>query len=110
MSLTSLEIGKSQKAIKELSYKNSVGQKLINLKNYALDFESSFVLLGFTKKGDKAILGVSESSSPDGERVFKKVYGTIYKRESGRREGSVTEFRISAEGHRYSKTLFEVRS
>ena len=77
-----IEIERAQKAIKGLVYKNHVGQELIDLENSRLDFSKTYVFLGFTQKGDKVILGESDMSGPDGERIYKKVYGTIYKREA----------------------------
>ena len=50
------------------------GHKMIDIENYALDFSSSFVFLGFTKS--RVRLGEIYLSSPQGIK-FNVKYGTL---------------------------------
>ena len=80
----------------------------IGLGNYALDFKKSFAFLGFTKKGDKAILGDIYVIGPDALK-YKKRFGNITK-ETGHKlvdnkPVEYTYYQLSTDGHRYSETL-----
>ena len=98
---------KAHKEIDSMIFEQN-GSKLIGLGSYCLDFKHSYVFLGYTKKGDKVILGDISSTGPEGVKIHKKQYGKIYERESTKVTGeTVKQVRIATDGHRYSETLFE---
>ncbi len=97
-------------AIEELTFE-SQGVKMIALGNYALDFKARFVFLGFTKNGNKVILGDIHTSGPDGVK-YKKRFGAIELRHNSQIvAGQVVPYiywQLTTDGSRYSETVLEV--
>lgn len=113
ISMQQATIQKAQEKILEMTHEQH-GVKLIGLGCYALDFKNEYVFLGFTKKGDKAILGRISIFGPNGIKYSKKIYARIEERQTSRinedNTGTypVTEIRLVTDGYRYSETLFEI--
>lgn len=99
-----------QAKIEEMTYENRhgyhKGMKFIRLGNYALDFKQEYVFLGFTKNGNKVILGETSIYGPD--RIeYNKRFGKIEKDERSHydSEEKTTVYRIVTDGHRYSEDI-----
>lgn len=100
----------AQEAVNKLLFDNH-DVKMIGLENYALDFKQSYVFLGFTKKGDKVILGDIYSYGPDGVK-YRKRYGVIELTEAQKlvdnKPVPYKYLQLHTDGFRYSIKLCEV--
>ena len=107
MNTTTLEEVKKATEAKIFS---SHGVKMISLGSYCLDFKQDYVFLGFTKKGDKVILGEITMIGPN-RLEYNKRYGTFEVRENAKAVGGklvpYTYVQLTTDGHRYSETILE---
>ena len=89
----------------------SHGVKMIGLGSYCLDFKNNYVFLGYTKNGEKAILGDIHTIGPDGVKYNKK-YGKFEIRENSKFvNGEMVVYnyvQLVTDGHRYSETILEI--